>query len=68
MGRHVLDSLKPEQLSGAREPVSARAGRQEFLWLTYPVLLGLMSRKPSETLPYAPPESVGLCRTMPMAS
>jgi hypothetical protein len=68
VGRHVLDSLKPVPLSGASEPVSARAGGQEFLWVTCPVLLVLMSRKPSETLLCVPPASAGPCRTMPMAS
>ena len=56
---------EPVQLSGAIEPVSARAGGQEFLWLTCHVLLGLMSRKPSGILPCAPPGSAGPCRTMP---
>jgi len=59
---------KPIQLFGAVEPVSARAGRQEFLWLTYPVVLVLMSRKPSEISLCAPPASAGPYRMIPVAS
>src|ERR1700675_1293870 len=59
---------EPVQLFGAIEPVSARSGRQEFLWLTCRALWVLMLRKPSGILPYAPPGSAGLSPTMPVAS
>src|SRR5262245_33900307 len=60
--------LKPVQLSGAVEPVSARAGRQECRWLTCRVLWGLMWRKPSWILPCAPRGSGGPSRMRPVAS
>ena len=41
MGRHVLDSRKPVQLSGATEPVYARPGRQEFRMSNEPCFVGL---------------------------
>src|SRR5882724_6549649 len=56
--------LKPVQLSGALEPVSARSGRQEFLWLTCRVLWAWMSRTPRWLLRCAPPGSGGPSRMM----
>src|SRR5438093_13765225 len=37
---------KPVQVSGAMEPVSARAGQQECLWVTCRVLWALMVESP----------------------